>query len=312
MSESPPSDVRQGYSETIPAPFDVKPFIIGQSSSSSDLETSRFRLLNEGVVRSVGAKLSLFLRSEFGFELDGLEAMELGKYTSKAENPGNYLLFQVDLFEGIGMIRFPRPLALAVGDRMLGGRGFGVNPDRELREVELALLNQTVLLALKEYFSHWSEGTDDPRPRIVGRETNPRLLSEGRPEASFYVLNIQASIGDCFSSVDILLPVEMMASSIRRAVVTMSEGAPAEMEAPSERLRWDTAFDDLRLRLTAAWSGLEITPRQILQLKAGDVLPLDSTRLDKVELRIQGLLRFMGKFGSANKKAAVEITTRIP
>ena len=78
MSEAPPSDDRRGPSETIPAPVDVKPFVVGQSSSSSDLETSRFRLLNEGVIRSVGAKLSLFLRSEFGFDLDGLEAMELG------------------------------------------------------------------------------------------------------------------------------------------------------------------------------------------------------------------------------------------
>ena len=194
---------------------------------------------------------------------------------------------------------------------MLGGRGFGVNPDRELREVELALLNQSVLLALKEYFSHWTEDVEEPRPRIVGRETNPRLLSEGRPEALFYVLSIQASIGDCFSSVDILLPVDMMAPSIQRALVTMSEGAPAEVETVPERLRWNAAFDDLRLRLTATWSGLEITPRQILQLKAGDVLPLDSSRLDQVELRIQGLLRFRGKFGSANKKAAVEITSRI-
>lgn len=311
MSEAPPSDDRRGPSETIPAPIDVKPFVIGQSSSSSDLETSRFRLLNEGVVRSVGAKLSLFLRSEFGFDLDQLEAIELGKYASKAENPGNYLLFQIDRFDGIGMIRFPRPLALAVGDRMLGGRGFGVNPDRELREVELALLNQSVLLALKEYFSHWTEDGQEPRPRIVGRETNPRLLAEGRPEALFYVLNIQASIGDCFSSVDLLLPVDMMAPSIQRALVTMSEGAPVEVEAAPERIRWNTAFDDLRLRVTATWSGLEITPRQILQLKAGDVLPLDSARLDQVELRIQGMPRFRGKFGSANKKAAVEITSRV-
>lgn len=294
------------------APVDVKPFVVGQSSSSSDLETSRFRLLNEGVVRSVGAKLSLFLRAEFGFDLDQLDAVELGRYAAKAENPGNYLLFQVDRFQGVGMIRFPKPLALAVGDRMLGGRGFGVNPDRELREVEFALLNQAALIALKEYFSHWIDQVDEPKPRIVGRETNPRLLAEGRPDALVYVLGIQASIGDCFSSVDLILPVDMMAPSIRKAVVTMAEGAPEDVDESDSHIPWNTAFDDLRLRVTASWSGLEITPRQVLQLKAGDVLPLDSSRLDGVELKIEGLTRFRGKFGSANKKAAVEITSRVP
>jgi len=292
------------------APTEVKPFVVAPSSSSSDFETSRFRLLNEGVIRSVGAKLSLFLRSEFGFDLDQLDAVELGKYTAKAEAPGNYLLFQVDRFQGVGMIRFPKPLALAVGDRMLGGRGFGVNPDRELREVELALLNQAVLIALKEYFSHWSEQVDEPKPRIVGRETNPRLLAEGRPDAMVYVLAVQASIGDCFSSVDLILPVDMMAPSIRKAVVTMAEGSPEKVDEVDDSVPWNAAYDDLRLHVRARWSGLEITPREILQLKTGDILPLDSSRLDQVELQIEGLTRFRGKLGSANKKTAVEITSR--
>ncbi len=311
MSEVPPSVDRRGPPQTATAPVEVKPFVVGQSSSSSALEISRFRLLNEGVIRSVGAKLSLFLRSEFGFDLDQLDAMELGRYAAKAEAPGNYLLFQLDRFQGVGMIRFPKALALAVGDRMLGGQGFGVNPDRELREVELALLNQAVLLALKEYFSHWSEATEEPRPRIVGRETNPKLLAESRPETLVYVLGIQASIGDCFASVDIILPVDMMAVSIRKAIVTMAEGAPETPEAAKETVGWNPAYNDLSLRVTATWSGLEITPRQVLQLKAGDVLPLDSDRLDQVELKIEGLTRFLGKLGSANKKAAIEITSRV-
>ena len=293
------------------APVDVKPFVVGQSSSLSALEISRFRLHNEGIIRSVGAKLSLFLRTEFGFDLDELDAVEFIRYAAKAETPGNYILFQIDRFPGVGMIGFPKPLALAVGDRMLGGRGFGVNPDRELREVELALLHQAILLALKEYFSHWSDHQEEPRPRIVGRETNPKLLAEGRPDALVYVIKVQASIGDCFATVDIILPVDMMAASIQKAMVSMSEGAPEDSSVPKEDLQWNTAFNDLTMKVSAVWSGLEITPRQVLQMKVGDIIPLDSSRIDAVELKIEGLTRFVGKLGSANKKAAVEITQRI-
>lgn len=293
------------------APTEVKPFVVGQASSLSAQELNRFRIHNEGIVRSVGARLSLFLRAEFAFDLEHLDAMELGRYATKAEPIGNYLLFQVDRFPGIGVVGFPKPLALAIGDRMLGGRGFGANPDRELREVELALLNQAVQLALKEYFSKWSDSAEEAKVRIVGRETNIKLLAEDHPTAIVYILKVQAIIGDCFATVDIILPLEMMAQSIQRAMVTMGEAGADAVNAPKDLVVWNPAYDDLSLRLSALWSGLSITPREILQMRAGDMIPLDPAKIDQVELHIEGLPRFRGKLGSANRKVAIEITERL-
>jgi flagellar motor switch protein FliM len=292
-------------------PSEVKPFVVGQASSLSAQELNRFRIHNEGIVRSVGARLSLFLRAEFAFDLEHLDAMELGRYASKAEPIGNYLLFQVDRFPGTGVVGFPKPLALAIGDRMLGGRGFGANPDRELREVELALLNQAVLLALKEYFSKWSDSQDEAKVRIVGRETNIKLLAEDHPTAIVYILKVQAVIGDCFATVDIILPLEMMAQSIQRAMVSMAEAGSDAGDIPKDAVLWNPAFNDLAMRISALWAGLSITPREILQMRAGDMIPLDPAKIDEVELRIEGLPRFRGKLGSANRKVAIEITERL-
>lgn len=290
---------------------EVKPFVVGQASSLSAHELNRFRIHNEAIIRSVGARLALFLRAEFSFDLEHLDAMELGRYASKAEPMGNYLLFQVDRFPGTGFVCFPKPLALAIGDRMLGGRGFGANPDRELREVELALLNQAVQLALKEYFSKWSDSQDEAKVRIVGRETDIKLLAGDHPAAVVYILKVQAVIGDCFATVDIVLPLEMMAQSIQKALVTMGEAGSETVNAPSDKILWNPAYDDLALRLTALWSGLSITPREILQLRTGDMIPLDPSKIDQVELRLEGLPRFRGKLGSANRKVAIEITERL-
>jgi flagellar motor switch protein FliM len=292
-------------------PSEVKPFVVGQASSLSAQELNRFRIHNEGIVRSVGARLSLFLRTEFAFDLEHLDAMELGRFASKAEPIDNYLLFQVERFPGTGVVGFPKPLALAIGDRMLGGRGFGANPDRELREVELALLNQAVLLALKEYFSKWSDSQDEAKVRIVGRETNIKLLAEDHPTAIVYILKVQAVIGDCFATVDIILPLEMMAQSIQKAMVSMAEAGSEAGNLAQEAIRWNPAYNDLTMRISALWSGLSITPREILQMRAGDMIPLDPAKIDEVELQIEGLPRFRGKLGSANRKVAIEITERL-
>jgi flagellar motor switch protein FliM len=290
---------------------EVKPFVVGQASSLSAQELNRFRIHNEGIMRSVGARLSLFLRAEFAFDLEHLDAMELGRYAANAEPINNYVLFQVERFPGTGVVGFPKPLALAIGDRMLGGRGFGANPDRELREVELALLNQAVLLALKEYFSKWSDSPDEAKVRIVGRETNIKLLAEDHPTAVVYILKIQAIIGDCFATVDIILPLEMMAQSIQRAMVSMGEAGSDAGVLTKDEVLWNPAYNDLTMRISALWAGLTITPREILQMRAGDMIPLDPSKIDEVELQIEGLPRFRGKLGSANRKVAIEITERL-
>jgi len=249
--------------------------------------------------------------TEFAFDLEHLDAMELGRYAAKAEPIDNYILFQVERFPGTGVVGFPKPLALAIGDRMLGGRGFGANPDRELREVELALLNQAVLLALKEYFSKWSDSPDEAKVRIVGRETNIKLLAEDHPTAVVYILKVQAIIGDCFSTVDIILPLEMMAQSIQKAMVTMGEAGSDAASLAKDEVLWNPGYNDLTMRVSALWAGLTITPREILQMRAGDMIPLDPSKIDEVELQIEGLPRFRGKLGSANRKVAIEITERL-
>jgi flagellar motor switch protein FliM len=103
----------------------------------------------------------------------------------------------------------------------------------------------------------------------------------------------------------------MMAQSIQRAMVTMSEAGSDAGNLPKEAVLWNPAYNDLTMRISALWAGLSITPREILQMRAGDMIPLDPAKIDEVELRIEGLPRFRGKLGSANRKVAIEITERL-
>jgi flagellar motor switch protein FliM len=167
------------------------------------------------------------------------------------------------------------------------------------------------LLALKEYFSKWSDSPDESKVRIVGRETNIKLLAEDHPTAVVYILKVQAIIGDCFSTVDIILPLEMMAQSIQKAMVTMGEAGSDAASLAKDEVLWNPGYNDLTMRVSALWAGLTITPREILQMRAGDMIPLDPSKIDEVELQIEGLPRFRGKLGSANRKVAIEITERL-
>lgn len=308
---TPPGQTPAAARRPAPAATDVRPLPLGQARTLSEAELSHFRTHNESIIRGIGARLSLFLRSDFGFELDQLDALDLHRYQQSFQAPRNLVLFKAPPLAGMGVIDIPKPLALAIVDRMLGGRGLGINPDRDLKEVELALLNQAILLMVREYFQgHLPEGFEF-HPQAVGREVNPRFLGIAAPETLFYSLRIEASLGDCAGQVHLLVPVDMLAPYTQKLLVAVDRETVQEACHPSTP-RWNPAYGDIRLRVDACWNDIEVTPRRLIGLQVGDILPLDPRRLDDVEVRVQGLARFRGKLGSLDRKAAIEVTQKIP
>jgi flagellar motor switch protein FliM len=291
-------------------PQEVKPFTVGHARSLSQSDLSRFKNHSATIVRNVAARLSLFLRTDFGFELAALDAVDHGRYCNETPAPRNLIMFQVEPMAGLCVIDMSKPLTLALVDRMLGGRGFGINPERELKEVEVALLHQTVLLITREYFQYWLPPGSDFRPVIAGRESNPRYLGLGPAQALFYHLKIEASLGDCFGEVEMLLPVDMLAPYVQKLLISADRETNALVTKPVTP-PWNPNLGDVPLRTSAVWRNIAVTPRQLLGLKAGDILPLEPERIDSVEIQIQGVTRFSGKLGSLSKKTAIEIIHRI-
>jgi flagellar motor switch protein FliM len=289
------------------APERIRNFAAGQTSTLSSSEIHRLKSHHELIARSLGARLSLFLRTEFTLELLGIDTLTLLKFGELAPPPRHMILFKVDPLRGMGVLDVPPPLGLAVADRMLGGKGFAVNPDRPLREVEMALINQMAQIAIKEWCSHW-KNLEELRPALLGRETNPRFLQIGPMDEIFYVIKMEAGVGDCVEEMQMVLPIKMLDPLVRQLSLE-NEGNKREktLREPGF-LRWNPAYDDLNIPLTAEWRQLEIMTRDLLNFKVGDIISLDSNQINQVELCLAGLPKYQGRLGTSGSKSAIEIT----
>ena len=296
----------RGLKTTLPSDR-VRSFAFGQSAALSSSELHRFKSHNESVIRGVGARLSLFLRIEFTLELLSLDTVTMPKFVDSAPPPRHMILFKIDPLRGIGVLDVPPPLALSVADRMLGGKGFSVNPNRALREVEIALVNQMAQIAIKEWCGAWKM-TDELRPTLLGHESNPRFLQIGEEDESFFMLKMEAGIGDCIEQMLMVLPVKMVEPLVRHLSLEVDamkkERGTREVSVP----RWNPGFDDIKIPLTSQWRDLEIETRDLLNFQIGDIIPLDSNQLNLVQVCLAGLPKYLGRLGSSGNKSAVEIT----
>jgi len=300
-----------GQKDTVPEST-IRSFTVGSNASLSSTEVHQFQNQNAVIVRALAARLSLFLRKEISLEQVSLEVVDLPKYAKEFEAPRHMILFKIHPLEAIGVMDVSKPLGLTIADRMLGGLAVSVNPDRPLREVETALVDQIGQLTMREWCNSWNY--DEPlRATLVGHEVNPQFLQIGGPEETFYHISIEASIGDCIDQIQMLLPVRGVDSIIRHLAMQTTVDTDEELEEHEEYIRqmWNPAYDLVKVKAVAQWPDIPITTRDLSNMKEGDIIPLDPERLRNVEMTLAGKPKFRCRLGSLEQKCAVEIIERI-
>ena len=304
-------DVYRYRGEKIGLPEEaIIPYSFGQAASLSSSDLHRFRTHNTSVARAMAARLSLFVRAEFSMELEEVSTMTFQKYTDNAPTPCHLVLFKVEPLQGIGVLDFAPSLGLVLTDRMLGGVGAMVDPDRPLREVEHSLIDQASRILLQEWAENWKT-RESLVPRLLGFENNPKYLTICDPDEEVKVLKYAATMGDVFDRVQLVLPVKMSEPLIQQLTADTDVKKKDAANKKSLMPTWNTSYDGVKLHVSAVWDDVEMLSRDLLNFKVGDFLPLKPDSFDRVEVRLADRPKFIGRLGSAAKRSAVEITKYI-
>ena len=305
--ESIPVHRPDGTLEDVPASA-IQHFTIGKQASMSSTEVHRFQQQNALLLRSLSSRLSLFLRSELMFEQVSLEVTDLGQFSKEIGTDRHMVLFKLHPLEAIGALDIAKPLGLTIADRMLGGKGFAVNPDRTIREVETALIDQVAQIFLREWAKFWN--FEEPlRASLLGNESDPTHIPAASMEETFYHIAIDAEMGDCIDQVQMLLPVRGLEPLLRHLAQQTHSGTEDEEDEiyEVEHVKWKPMYDKVKVPLVAQWTDLSILTRELLHLKEGDIIPIDPKRLNQVEVQLAGMTKYTGSLGSLDKKTAVQI-----
>ncbi len=268
----------------------------------------RMRVRHEEFVRALSARLSLYLRMEFSLQLGKLDTVPYRAFMAGLADPTHLTLFRIEPLPGICVVDVPSKLAMTIVDRLLGGPAQALPAEGEPSEIEIALLSQAVQVILSEWASYWS-GTQELKALILGNENSGRFLRTSPHDSVMLVLRLNARLGECEESIQIAFPhytIEPLILTLGQASEKATSGAPA---VRTEKVAWNPRFADVPVTLTAEWEGVELTARELSNLKVGDVVPLDRSCVDEVTVRFADVPRFKGRLGSSGEKLAVELVT---
>jgi flagellar motor switch protein FliM len=286
----------------------LRPFDFRQRVFSSAQELRKLRVQHERFIRSLSARLSIYLRLDFGLQLSNLETLTFEAFTNRLSNPTHLSLFRIEPLPGISVLEMSLRLGLTIVDRLVGGPGHSANLTRDLSEIETALLAHVVQLIMGEWCSQWTS-RGDLRPVLLGHENNGRFLQNPSPATAMLVLSMEARVGHCVEAIQIAVPYSLVEPLIERIIPKLTgngeKGARPQRAAPPQ---WRSDFDDVKVPLTAEWGDVEVTTRQLALLKEGDLLMLRPEFAEDVRVHLAGRLKFRGRLGVLGKKRAVEVS----
>ena len=280
-----------------------------QPSFLTAAELRRLRLRHEDFVRALGARLSIYLRLEFGLALVKLHTVSYRQFTGGLANPTHLSLFKVEPLRGIGLLEMPSALATSIVDRLLGGPAQSIPGEHSFSEIELALIDQVLQLVLAEWCNLWTG--ESLRPVQLGHESNPQFLQTAAHDTVLLVLVMETKLGDNVGQMQLALPCTALEAFIRK-LAPPPERPVADTRLASAALKWNGGFDGIVVPVTALWNDLEVTARTLAHLKAGDVLTLAADCTKHVKLRLADQPKFEGHLGTTNGKWAVAVTGVLP
>jgi flagellar motor switch protein FliM len=284
---------------------DIRGHDFRQSGFLAPSELRRIRQRHEQFVRSLAARLAIFLRLEFSLQLSKIQIASYQNFIENLPTPTHITLFKTDPLKGVGLLIIPPGLGLALVDRLLGGPGQTTEEARDLSEIEIALIDQVASLVIGEWCNHWPE-MRGLQPSLLGHESNSRYLQTASPDAAMLVLTMNGGVGEQAEPMQIVFPYATVEPLVRLLSPSLPGGEA--MPTRAARPKWNTQFDEVKVPVIAEWHGLKMSAGEISRLKVGDMLALDPACAAQVHLRLSHVPKFIGRPGTTGGKWAVQLT----
>jgi len=282
---------------------DIRGHDFRQSGFLTPSELRRIRLRHEQFIRSLAARMAIFLRLEFSLQFSKVQISGYQKFIENLPTPTHITLFKTDPLKGVGLLIIPPRLGLTLVDRLLGGTGQTTEESRELSEIETALTDQVASLIIGEWCNHWPE-MRGLQPSVLGHENNSRQTATS--DTAMLILTMNAGIGEQSEPIQLVFPYTTVEPLMRLLSPSLpgSETAPARAAKP----KWNVELNEVKVPVVAEWHGLRLSAGEISRLRSGDVLALDPACAAQVHLRLGQVPKFTGRPGTSGGKWAVQLT----
>ena len=263
-------------------------------------------MTTETFARLFRSTLSSLLKKVVGTSGVSVSVAKYGDFIETIPVPASLHIFQMKPLGGSALLVIDPQIAFTLVDLIFGGSG-GERcrvEGRDFTLIETNLIKRVALTALSDFEKAWE--------RIIKidityqrSETNPQFMQLVMPANVVVVMQCEIDMGSSSGEITFCIPYSIIEPIRDKLHVSYQPGAPEGDH------KWAGRFAErlksLKVPLTVELGRAELSGREIINLKKGDVIPLDQHYRDSLKVYVEGILKFKGQPGGYKGSQAVEI-----
>jgi len=265
-------------------------------------------MINERFARYFRISLFNMLRRAGEISVSGVQMLKFAEYVHSLFVPTSLSLVKVTPLRGTALFVLEPKLVFALVDNFFGGGGrFHTKIEgREFTPTELRVINMVLEIAFQDLMQAWK-----PVMKVgfeyQSSEVNPHFANIVSPTEVVVVNTFRIELDGGGGDLHVTMPYSMV-EPIRDL---LDAGVQSDRSDRDER--WTRAIreemKEAKVELSTTLLETSLSLREINELQAGDVIPVDLPEL--VTLEAEETPVFRGKYGVHNGSRAIKVVEKI-
>ena len=262
-------------------------------------------IVNDRFSRLCTNALSNIVRKRVEVNPISIDMTKFGDFMRSLPVPTSINIFKMDPLRGNAIMVVDARLVFALVESFFGGQGSQPKIEgREFTRIEQAIVDRVIKIALENMEDSWRP-VHDVSMELIRSEINPQFAAIVPPSDVVVVITFEVELETAIGTLTICLPyatIEPIRSKLHASFQTERlEVDHAWVARLKERLM------ETPVELKVRFGNTHITSNQLLQLRVGDVILLNTDTDDLLEVTVAGVSKFWGIGGTVKGNKAFQI-----
>jgi len=267
------------------------------------------RGIHDKVARNIASEMSTMLRSIIEIQLQSVDQMTYGEFLMSLPSPTSFNVFSLKPLDGSAILEINPSILFPMVDRLLGGKGDSYNIERELTDIELTLLDNVLKVIMQKLRESW-EPIIKMLPVVESKESSPNIIQIVAQNEIVVMIVLEITIGESSGMINIAYPVihlESILSKLANKDLMIGERSAKKSRNPELK----TLIKRANINLEATIGETQMSFREILELKKGDVIRLKEPSSNKAIINIENKKMFDAIMGIKHGLKSIKIVNKI-
>ncbi len=264
-------------------------------------------VVNNRFAQRMKGALSTSIRKMVEVSPGSPEMIKFKDFKQSLPIPTSLHLFKVDPLRGTGILVIESHLVFNLVEAFFGGRGTKSTKieGRDFTPIENKIIEKVVHIALTNFMDSW-EDIHPVRTEFIRSESNPMVINVVRPDEYMVSVKFDIELAKPLGSVTVCIPYSAF-QPIRHKLAggyqkeEDGQGDPLWFNSIRERIKQTT------LELTVDLGSTQLSIRDLLNLKEGDILILNNSYKSALTGYLERIPKFRGYAGRARNRKVFKV-----